>query len=564
MVETANRQRTDLQQMPSVTYGLPLRELLGTGVLGHAAVLAGSDGLGHAVARVNVIDAAPPQVAPDELLLTTGTALAGLGAPAYVELVRTLHGAGSAGLVIAQRGGGQGVPEAALHTADELGFTVLGLAGDVAFESVLSEVYSRLSTVQAHVLERIDALHAALTMVVLEGGDLAQIAEEVARVLAVSVLITSTDGRERAAAISAADRARLTADGLFDESGRFRVERVHLAPVPVDDGEVRLLPVVAGGSGLARIVVYSPARALSPSDVYALERAAMVAALFITRQLAVSAVEAKYRGDFLREVFGGRAGDDQRVIEHALALGWDIDRPLAVVVAELDPAGASEPAASAQVRRGWQDRFASGWAQVVDARDPTIAVVDFSAEVVALVPVPARAEAGCERAELQREVDLLIEGVRGDRGGGRRSFSVGVSRIVEHPSQLPEAYRHAQRAVQVGRRIHGAGSATAFDTLGVHRLLALVSDVAELRAFAAETLRDLATDTGPAADLRTTLQVLLDTNLNVAEAARLQHFHYNTMRYRVGKLESLLGPFTSDAHLRLDLAVALQVHGMRG
>jgi purine catabolism regulator len=118
--------------------------------------------------------------------------------------------------------------------------------------------------------------------------------------------------------------------------------------------------------------------------------------------------------------------------------------------------------------------------------------------------------------------------------------------------------------VRVGRRIHGNGSATAFDDLGVHRLLSLVPDAGELRAFATETLRELATDTPQAADLRATLQVLLDTNLNVAEAARLQHFHYNTMRYRVGKLETVLGPFTRDPHLRLDLAVALQVHGMRG
>jgi purine catabolism regulator len=567
MVETANRCAIDPQDMPSVTYGVPLRELLAMESLARADVLAGESGLDHPVARVQVIDDRldVASLRADELLLAPAAALSPLTAQTYVDLVRDLSAAGCAGLVLTPADDAGELPADALAAADDLGIPLLALAGERAFESVLTEVYARLSNVQARVLERIDALHSALTLVVLEGGDLAEIAEEVARVLSVSVIFTSTDGRERAAAISPADRARLVDVELFDVgSGRFRVERVRLAPVHVGAGEIRLLPVVAGGSALARMVVYSRTRVLTPSDGYALERAAMVAALFLTRQLAVNAVEAKYRGDFLREVFGGRAGDDERVIEHASTLGWDVDRPMAVVVSELDPTPPDEQPVAAQVRRGWQDRFAAAWGQVVEARDPTIAVVDFSVEVVALVPVPAAAAPGREREELRGVVDALLDGIRGDRGGGRRSFSAGISRIVERPSQLPEAYRHAQRAVQVGRRIHGDGETTSFDSLGVHRLLSLVPDREELQAFAAETLRGLAADSDAAADLRTTLQVLLDTNLNVAEAARLQHFHYNTMRYRVTKLESHVGPFTSDPHLRLDLAVALQVHGMNG
>ncbi|HEX5918134.1 MAG TPA: hypothetical protein VFY76_09785, partial [Nocardioides sp.] len=58
-------------------------------------------------------------------------------------------------------------------------------------------------------LERADALHTALTHIVLEGGDLAAIAEAVGDALGCGVVFTSTDGRERAAHLDEAQRAAL-------------------------------------------------------------------------------------------------------------------------------------------------------------------------------------------------------------------------------------------------------------------------------------------------------------------------------------------------------------------
>jgi purine catabolism regulator len=400
------------------------------------------------------------------------------------------------------------------------------------------------------------ALHDRLSQRVLAGDGLAEIAGEVAHELGVGVLVTSTDGREWAGALTSDLRARLAVAELVDETGRLRVERL-AAPVALGAGEVRMLPVQAPRADLARLIAVASERTLDEVDLQALARSATVIALWTSREQAVSAVEHKYRGDFLRDVLLGRAGSVDFVLEHAADFGWDLTRPAVVLSAQIDPQPAEEEPADQYLRRSWQERFAAAWRQVMTATDPTGPSADFSSEVVTLVPVPPDGDPG-------PLVARVVHAVAGDKGGGRRPFTVGVSRVAAGVAGLPEAYGQARRALEVGRRVHGSGSTTWFDQLGLHRLIAMVPDSAELDAFARDVLGDLAADTEEAVTLRHTLQVLLDTNFNVAEAARTQFFHYNTMRYRVGKLERLLGPLSTDPMLRLDVAVALKVLEITG
>ncbi|MEV5574721.1 PucR family transcriptional regulator ligand-binding domain-containing protein [Spirillospora sp. NPDC052269] len=712
----------------TLTRGLPVGEVLEVPALAGARLIAGRAGLGRVVQRLNVMETPDflPWVKPNELLLTTGYPLR--GTPRGLDcLVGDLDERGVAALAIKPGRYLAEPPPDMVEQADRRGFPLILLPADVGFDDVMNQVLTDILNRQAAVLARTEEVHRALVQTVLCGGGLREVVDEVAAHLGASVAVL--DGERRVlAATGTEDQIRaVRALALRGDTG---------PPVPAE-GDHLVVPVVAGGFDHGRLVAYRPDGALAEGALGILERAATVAALVVTKQQAVAAVESKYRADFLRDILAGRAGDDDRVIAHCSGFGWDLDRPIVVIVAELDgrprpepdqagqgaqngqarPArpgaesrgrgravkadGHPEPASATAARptgvrrpdtapaepetvrslapdpfgdsddlpiadlplpvdavratrtlepngsprsrsatgttdpsgrgghdvggraavdvapgravsdvgpgraasdvgpgragadvgpgrrgtraatgrpggggpatrggrgaeeRATQERLAAAWAAAVRRHDRGAAVASFAHEVVAVVGADGDdpdVDGGPVHTLVKEAAALFAE-----HTSVRRSFSTGISRTVVSPARLPEAYEQALKAVRVGRQLHGDGARAHFDQLGVYRLLSLVPDPEELHAFVRETLGDLAADDEPElVDLRRTLQVLLETNLNVAETARRLHFHYNTLRYRIGKLERLLGPFTEDAHLRLNLTLALHVLRMRG
>ncbi|HEU5159804.1 MAG TPA: PucR family transcriptional regulator ligand-binding domain-containing protein [Streptosporangiaceae bacterium] len=571
----------------TLTYGLSVGEVLGVSTLADARLIGGAAGVDRRIVqRLNVMEVPDilSWVKPHELLLTTGYPLR--NTPQSLDrLVADLNDRGLAALAIKLGRYLDDLPPEMIEQADRLGFPLILLPNDVGFDDILNQVLTDILNRQAAILARTEEVHRALVQIVLGGGGLQEVADEVAGLLETAVLAVDGEGRPLAAAGPEAEVA-----ACLDDSGRVitPLDGGHARGLGADKGLLgrpaggplgaaarpggsfydltgthAVVPVVAGGFDHGRIIAFSSNGTLRESDIGILERVATVAALVITKQQAVAAVESKYRADFLRDVLTGRAGDGDRVVAHCVGFGWDFDRPIAVLVAELDPETRRGDARADDARgargddRLAQDRLAAAWATAVRRRDRGAAVAAFSHEVVAVVGVPPDGEL----SGLVKDATAAFA----DHVSIRGTFSTGVSRTVTTPAELPDAYDQAVKAVRVGRQLHGLGAVAHFDQLGVYRLLSLVPDTQELRAFVRETLGELAGDADPeAVDLRRTLQVLLETNLNVAETARRLHFHYNTLRYRIGKLERLLGPFTEDAHLRLNLTLALHVLRMRG
>jgi purine catabolism regulator len=533
-----------------------VRDLLRLPALEGARVVAGHSGLDRTVRSANVMEVPDivRWVRPGGLLLTTGYPLR-TAVEQLPPLVSALAERGVPALAVKLHRYLDALPDGMLAEADRAGLPLIVLPDDTSFDDVLTAVFTSVVSERASLLERGETVHRRLVDVVLGGGDVAGVIAALAAMFDAVVSVTTVDGRVLHEAGDAVRRAAVRACEAFHPGGRYATERhapgVHR--VPDLPGSHAVVALRGGSIDHGRLLFFDADRDLDAGDLAVLERAATVAAMSMSKQLAVTAVESKYRGDFLRDVLDGTAGTAEEVRAHAETFGWDLSGPLVAVVAAVDgPQGTASrydgPLA--------QERFAAAWRTVLGRHAPDAAVVGFAAEVVALLPV---GDTGRARAAVR---DAVRE-VAGDGGGGRRRFATGVSRVVSGVDEASAAYQQARRALQVGRRMRGPGAVSHFDDLGVFRLLSLIEDPAELETFVVETLKAVAGPDQESADLRATLELLLETNGNVAETARRLHFHYNTLRYRIAKLERLIGPFTTDPHLRLDLALALRIVALR-
>ncbi len=520
-----------------------VREMLAEDAMRGARIIAGADGLDRPVRRLNVMTV--PNIVrwtkQDEFLLTTGYPLP-RRSEEFCQLIEQLAGNGLAGLGVKLDEYLAEVPPAAVELADRAAFPIVVIPATSPLDDVLSQTFETIVNRQAAALARRQQIHDAFLGIALTGGGLARLSDELAEVLpGADVVICDPTGYPLATTRSGAP-----AGGFRDASGLVDTTRLVAGVHSGDETGTHWAAAVirAGDMRYGFVLAVGGAQGLPGVAGLAVEQAALVAALEITRDLAVLAVEQQFASNALHDLVTGTAADMDHALARAIRFGWNLQRPLAVLVARQSGAERSDEPAGQQEASGL--RAVELWTLAIRDKDRSAAVAGFATELVAVVGA----------ADAEAIAAKVHAGMTASTG---RPYSVGVSQAAAGPLDIPRLYEEARVALQVGQRLSGSSAVTNFAGLGLYRLLSNVSQ-AELRAFVQDTLGPVLELPEPArSDLLKSLAVLSSTRFNVAESARILHYHYNTMRYRVTKLERMLGPFADDAAAALRIGVALQI-----
>jgi len=526
-------------------------ELLENEVMAGASLIAGHAGVNRTISAVNVMTVPDIHawVRADEFILATGYPFP-RDDVSQVRLLTDLCDLGTSGIGVKLDRYLPKLSESIIETAEELGMPLVVIPEGIRFDDILIRAYTTIVNRQAAALARAQEIHNSFLDISLSGGGLRTLAGKLSSLLnEASVLITDPQGSVVA---DAGDAALFVNLGLLD-GNMVQVSRLgrHDIRRDEDTGRRWMARQIRAGDVFHGFVVVAEASApFGDFSLVAVDQAAIVAALEITRDLAIGAVQRRFSSNVLFELITGGDNDFATGVSRGTAFGWDLDRELVVLVGRRD-LSPQTPFLGKEQSQLVDDRGIAFWVAAVRRQDPGAAAAALGSEWVAVIG--AAENPGVVARAVQTEVSSLIQGC----------CSIGVSRPYQGPAGIAVAYSEARLALRLGLRVSGPSAVIAYGELGLFQLLAQLGDD-ELRKFADETLGPLLRLKEPErSEMLRTLEALVEHDMNMAETARQLHYHYNTVRYRLTKLERLLGPFTTSTAVTTRVCVALQVMQMQ-
>ncbi|MFJ4833130.1 PucR family transcriptional regulator [Streptomyces sp. NPDC088747] len=509
-----------------------------------------------------------PYMEGGELLLITALKLDADDPEAMRRYVKRLAGAGVAGLGFAVGVHYEEIPKALVDAAQEEALPLLEVPRRTPFLAISKAVSAAIAADQYRAVTAGFAAQRELTRQALNDGPeglLASLAGQVDGWAALydasgAVVATAPDWAGRRA-------ARLTPD----------VERLRDRPAPASSvvgGEDRVeLHSLGTGRRPRAALAVGTAAALGTAERYALHSAIALLTLTTERSRSLQAAEQRIGAAVLRMLLAGES-------DHARAVAGDLfgallDAPFRLILAE------SASASAARAHADGRTRVAAAVSSVALAvpdtgGDPLGALAEVvesaaarSGEAVLVVPDGDRlvvlavdggaAVAAC--GEHAAALEAVRASVREQAAADEDELVVGLS-APAGPIAAGAAYKQAEQALSVARR--RGRFLVEHEELAAGSVLPLLADDA-VRAFADGLLRALREhDATGRGDLVASLRAWLSRHGQWDAAAADLGVHRHTLRYRMRRVEEILGRSLDDADVRMELWLALKTTAAAG
>lgn len=530
-----------------------VQDLLGLPLLAQARLIAGERGSRRSVTRVNVMETpdAVPRVHAGEFLMTAAHPFPE-EPQRFRQLISELARRGGAGLGIIAKGIADEVPAEAAEEAEACGFPLLVLPPDTAFSDVVRDMMERMIARETDRLADLQNRIRSMTRFLLEGNGLYAFLDAMEQMFGnpvavvrendkpwVSVGLRGGDPTETWPILQSLQFRQLgrgTGNGFQFIGG---VNRAYVGSIPSSRGK------------LACLVLLERDRGIAPLDALSVDRLASLAGMELANVEAVREVEGKYLDQFLQDWLTGRIVSETDWRMRADVCGCNIAEGASLCAVLVSGSAARSPEKMREVaRRLRSERLRSVEGLLASPVDGDLALV---------VPMsPPESGDADDREFSEPALGRLLQELRPImEDPGLRLFA---GRTVHRSEGLNGSWLQAKRTRQVAEVCGLSGDLLTYDRLGVYSLLYLIPTGEEREQFLRRYSQPLhQADRKGGGRLVETMEMFFRCNGNIKLTSEKLYAHYNTVVYRLEKIQNILGVSLDDPEDRLQLHLALKL-----
>lgn len=542
--------------------GVRIRDILEMKPLENGKLLAGAEGADKIVTRVNVM--ADPDILSwvdeGEFLLTTGYFFKTTKLEAQLNLIRECNAKNLSGIGIKIFPYLEFLPIELVELANQLQFPLIELDYEVPFTDIMMPVFQSIFDKQSNVIRKVETLHNETMDVVLKGGGITDILKSLGKSLENPVFLKDYHFEE----INGTDLEDEDLKGLLEEHLRLglktniytnRFGKTVSDRVTIDGAEVdrMMVPIMVKNNLYGHLVAFGIKRDLNHYDGLYLETTSSIIALEFLKRISVQEVENKYKAEFFEDLISFDEKRRMKAIERANYYRFDKEAFYSVFTIRLSRSDSSINNNEEEYNQVITK--AMYMVDLVCKEESRTYIIASKGKKINVLFMWKNIE---DHRKLATRISNSIKEAL-DQKVTQIQYRVGIGRVYKGIDQVNKSLKDAEKAVEASKTYVNQ-QVIDFETLGIYKIFCQDHLKEELHSFYKATLEPLVVyDRKRDTELVKSLIIYFETNGNLKKMSEMLFTHYNTVLYRINRIQEITGKDLENEGDRYGLQTALKI-----
>jgi purine catabolism regulator len=483
----------------------------------------------------------------DQILLTTGKVVEKLSAEEQIELFTAIRSKAVSAVFIKISPYIPALPEAVIEVCNNIGLVIVDVDYEVTFTDIFAHVYELMFNKQSAVLKRVENLHQDTMQVVVSGGSIEDVLRSVHKTIGVPVFVRDYYFENTYFVKPAfADDYTLLYENIETVHFEGKGGKLIHDTVPYRGREIErlMIPIVVKNQVYGHLVAYGTNQGISNYDRLGLESTSHIVALDFLKKISVHEVENKYKLEFFDDLISLDEDRRTKAMERASNFRFVESAQYAMLCLKLIGKNQAE------------DQMRVVYLLELICKDMGHAYLILNKSECIYVLVMLKEGEGV--ALTKRYATYIYDVLKGKMK--KHQIKIGVGRIVKgllnaHKSKV-DAYKALEAAANYLPK-----DVVFFEEMGVYKILSQSSIRQELEHFSNDVLGKLvAYDHRRDTELIKTLEVYFACNGNLKKMSESLYTHYNTILYRLNRIQEIIELNLENEEHRFAIQTALKAN----